>query len=268
MKIARLLIIALTLAFVSSGCNATEDGVILFGDAIGGSGESATDVRSLPPITGVRLATIGRLTIELGDKYELVVEADDNLLQHFVTKVDDGMLTIKTEDRISMRTRSDVRFTLTVPALSRIVASSSGDIVAPVLSAERFEAVCSSSGDIRLNGIKAREVELQGSSSGDMLIGGIKAEKVEIRLSSSGDCRVRDGNTGRLDAQLSSSGDLDCSGLEAREAIVRASSSGDARIWVTDRLRAESSSSGDILFRGDPEKVSSSATSSGDIKRL
>ncbi len=260
-----LLLLFVTMS--ASGCNATEDGVLWLGDAVGGSGNMGSDVRSLPAITGVRLATAGVLTIELGEKSELRIEADDNLLKHFITKVDDGILTIKTEDGISMRLRSGVKFKLTVSALSSVRASSSGDIIAPVLTAERFEAGSSSSGDIRIKGIKAKHVELSCSSSGDMLIGGIKAEEVEANLSSSGDCRIKDGNARLLEASLSSSGDFDASEMEVGEAVVRCSSSGDARVWVTERLRAASSSSGDILYRGDP-RVEAHESSSGDIKKL
>ena len=261
------LLFLLALAVTVSSCNATEDGVIWLGDAVGGSGDPGTDVRTLPAFDGVRLATIGLLTVQLGEKYEIEISADDNLLKHFITEVDDGVLVVKTENGISMRTRSKVRFTVTVPSLRSLRTSSSGDIVAPLLTAEEFTLGSSSSGDIRIDGIKARRVELQASSSGDLLLGGVKAEKLEVQLSSSGDCKVKDGRADRLSAQLSSSGDLDCSGMEAREAIVRVSSSGDARVWVTERLRASSSSSGDIRYRGNP-RVESRESSSGDVRPL
>ena len=267
MKLLFNIIMLLTLAVTASGCNATDEGVIWLGDAVGGSGNSGTDLRTLPAFDGVRLATIGVLTVQLGDRYECEIQADDNLLRHFITEVEDGVLTIKAENGISMRTRSKVRYTLTVPSLRSLRTSSSGDIIAPVIAAEEFFLGSSSSGDIRIKGIKARRVELQSSSSGDLLVGGIKAGKVEMQLSSSGDIKVRDGEADRLEAQLSSSGDLECSGLQAREAIVRTSSSGDARVWVTERLRAASSSSGDIHYRGNP-RVEARESSSGDIKPL
>lgn len=267
MKLLFNIFMLLTLAVTANGCNATEGGVIWLGDSVGGSGNPGSDLRTLSAFDGVRLATIGVLTVQLGDGYKCEIRADDNLLRYFLTEVEDGVLTIKSENGISIRTRSKVRFTVTVPSLRSLRTSSSGDIIAPLLSAEEFYLGSSSSGDIRIKGIKARKVELHASSSGDLLIGGIKAANVEARISSSGDIKVRDGDAGRLEAQLSSSGDLDCSGLEAREAIVRTSSSGDARVWVTERLRAASSSSGDIRYRGSP-RVEARESSSGDIKPL
>ncbi|MBR9975887.1 MAG: DUF2807 domain-containing protein [Bacteroidetes bacterium] len=267
MKILTNLLLLCILCTTAAGCNATEDGVILLGDSVAGSGNPGTDLRTLPIFDGVRLATIGVLTVKLGDMYQCEIQADDNLLRYFLTEVEDGVLTIKSENGISMRTRSKVRFTVTVPSLRSLRTSSSGDIIAPILSAEEFYLGSSSSGDIRIKGIKARKVELKSSSSGDLLIGGIKAAKLEVQLSSSGDCKVRNGEVERLEAQLSSSGDLDCKGLESREAIVRVSSSGDAHVWVTERLRAASSSSGDILYRGSP-RVEARESSSGDIKPM
>ena len=265
----RTLFLVPVIAMLCIGCNAAGNGFTLLDEGVLGSGERAVDVRTLPPFTGVRLATLGTLTVELGDRYEIRIEADDNLLTHFVTTVDnDGMLTIKTADLVSLRLRSKLRFTVTVPSLSTLIASSSGDIIAPVLTAERFELTAGSSGDIRLNGIKARAVKLTASSSGDLLIGGIRADSVGVALLSSGDCRIRDGKAGMLDATVRSSGDLECSGMKTRNATVRARSSGDARVWVTGHLRAESSSSGDIRFTGNPERVSRRESSAGDIRRM
>ncbi len=260
-------LLLLMFATAAAGCNATEDGIVWLGDGMDGSGTEGSDVRSLPSITGVKLSTIGVLTIEIGDRSELRIEADDNLLQYFVSEVDDGILTIKTENGIGLRTHMPVRYTLTVPALSSLRTTSSGDIFAPILSGEHFHASCSSSGDIRIKGIKAREIDLSSSSSGDLRIGGVKTQHLEVKLSSSGDCRINDGHAQRLEVSLSSSGDFDASEVETREAVVRTSSSGDARVWVTERLRASSSSSGDILYRGDP-RVEARESSSGDIRKL
>ena len=173
MKFLLNIIMLLTLAVTASGCNATDDGVIWLGDAVGGSGNPGTDLRALPACDGVRLATIGVLTVQLGDRYECEIQADDNLLRHFITEIEDGVLTIKTENGISMRTRSKVRYTVTVPSLRSLRTSSSGDIVAPLLSADEFSLGSSSSGDIRIKGIKARKVELHSSSSGDLFVGEI-----------------------------------------------------------------------------------------------
>ena len=46
-----------------------------------GSGKIATEKRRVKGITGVELATLGRLYIELGEKEELIIEAEDNILQ-------------------------------------------------------------------------------------------------------------------------------------------------------------------------------------------
>ena len=70
-----------------------------------------------------------------------------------------------------------------------------------------------------------------------------------------------------LNANLSSAGDLNSFGLEVREADVSASSAGDADINVSERLRARSSSAGDINYRGNPKYVDAHSSSAGGVHR-
>ena len=49
-------------------------------------------------VTGVNLATIGHLTIELGDTESLRIEAEDNLMEYIETDVRSGKLRIRTQD--------------------------------------------------------------------------------------------------------------------------------------------------------------------------
>ncbi|HEX6384545.1 MAG TPA: DUF2807 domain-containing protein, partial [Anaerolineae bacterium] len=62
---------------------------------IRGSGTVVRDDRPVAGIRGVTLATLGDMTIELGDEESLVVEAEDNLLPYPETEVRSGILTIR-----------------------------------------------------------------------------------------------------------------------------------------------------------------------------
>jgi len=264
-KLSTIILILLTV-FIAAGCHVIDDGVIWSG-AVSGSGTKTEDVRNFSQLRGVHLATIGELRVEKGDRDQLVIEADDNLIKYFATSVKDGILHIRIEDGVSIRTQSAVRFTLTVSSLEELSTSSSGDITARDMKGKHVELRVSSSGDISVRDVEAKTMTISTSSSGDISVGAVQAQELDVRLSSSGDVAIRDGSVERQEVRISSSGDYRAADLRSLHAIVRTSSSGDATLWVVDHLRAASSSSGSIRFRGNP-KVESRTSSSGDIERI
>ena len=232
-----------------------------------GSNRLAEEERDVSDFTGITLATIGTLYIEVGSFESLRIEAEDNLLELFETSVRNDMLTIKIRDNVNSRTRKPVSYHLTVIELDTIRLSSSGDAVAPDLEAKRFIVDLSSSGDLEMGDLDADELIVQLSSSGDMSMGDLRAGTLEAILSSSGDLSIAGGVVEKQDIVLSSSGDYVAGRLKNSEATVRLSSSGDATIRVSDYLNAHLTSSGDLLYYGNPE-LDISGSGSGDVERL
>ncbi|MCB2203537.1 DUF2807 domain-containing protein [bacterium] len=266
MRIATICIVLLA-ALTMTACNAMDNDTLFWGEGVSGSGNTAKDVRTFSALHGVRLSTIGDLRVEVGDRNQLTIEADDNLLKYFATSVDDGILRIKVEDGVSMRTHSAVRFHLVTTSLDYLSTSSSGDIVAKDLKEKEVHISASSSGDITVRDIDGKRVHLSTSSSGDLRIANLMAQELEVSLSSSGDVTIREGSAERQEVRISSSGDYDAVGLRTQRATIKTSSSGDAKVWVIDKLRASTSSSGSIHFRGGPD-VEAHSSSSGDIEPL
>ena len=217
------------------------------GETIRGSGSISEETYTFTGITGVQLSTIGELDIHLGDKEELRISADDNLLQYFETGKDGGDLRIRSRRGFSLRPSQRVRYTLTVKELEFIGLSSSGNAHAPALSADRFEIRISSSGDLSMDGIEANALNVRINSSGNVTIGEGVVDEQEIRINSSGD--------------------YDGESLRSGRVTVRLNSSGNARLWVEESLDATLNSSGSVYYRGDPE-VFDSHNSSGRVRRI
>jgi len=190
---------------------------------------------------------MGELDIRLGDKEELLIETDDNLLQYLEAEQDGGTLRSGTRRGFNLRPSRTVRYTLTVKELEFLGLSSSGNAHAPALSADRFEIRISSSGDVSVDGIDADSLDVSISSSGNVEIGEGVVDMQEIHISSSGNYRGESVRSGR--------------------ATVVLSSSGDARLWAEESLDASLSSSGSVYYKGDPE-VSDSHSSSGRVTRI
>lgn len=216
-------------------------------ESVRGSGTVASESRPVAGIRGVTLATLGDMTIELGEQESLTIEAEDNLLPYLETEVRGGILTIHNTAGKSLLPTKPVRYYLTVTSLETLETTSSGNIAAPAMQADRFTAAINSSGDLHL--------------------AGITADRLEVEISSSGDLTIDAGQVVHQEVTLSSSGNYEADDVRCQVANVRLSSSGQATVWVTDNLEANLSSSGNVNYYGRPE-INETMSSSGKVVSL
>jgi len=257
-----LAIVILVMVFSVLACEVTFTGIDSASGSIRGSGDVRQEDRNVSGISGVELAMQGTLTIELGSSESLSIEAEDNLLEHIQTDVSAGTLTIETERGTNLRNTKPINFFLTVTELDSIRISSSGDIMAPDLEADRFSISISSSGDLTMGDLDCTSLSVESSSSGKLSLNSLEAETIDVRISSSGDVEIAAGQVQQQDITISSSGKYLAEDLASAEADVTLTSSGTARIRVSDRLSGRLSSSGDVYYIGDP-RVNVSTSSSG-----
>jgi hypothetical protein len=236
----RLILILLVTVLTLSACT-------LNMESVRGSGTIASEDRAVEDIRGVALATLGDMTIELGEQESLTIEAEDNLLPYLETEVRGGILTIRNTAGKSLLPTKPVRYYLTVNSLETLETTSSGNIEAPAIQTDRFTATISSSGDLHL--------------------AGIVADRLEVEISSSGDLTIDTGEVAEQEITLSSSGDYEGSGVRCQTANARLTSSGQATIWVTDSLDGNLSSSGNLNYYGRPE-INETTSSSGKVISL
>ena len=257
----------LVAALIFFMCSMMTAGCFLPFEEIRGSGKVVREERQVKNFTGVRVSNQGDLKIELGDKEQLIIEAEDNLIEHIDTWIEDGMLKIGTKRNINLRNKKSIRYYLTAKKLDYLAVSSSGDITAPKLKAEDFTVRISSSGDIDLDALEAENISVGISSSGELYIGELSANELSVKISSSGDFKIDEGEVEEQTIHISSSGNYDGRDVESIRADVRISSSGDAKIWTKDYLEAYLSSSGDVYYKGDP-KLNYKESSSGKLRKL
>jgi len=232
-----------------------------------GSGRMATEQRNVSGVIGVSLATAGELFIETGTTESLRIEAEDNLIPLIQTDVHDGVLTIQNRQPGHTRFTRSVHYYLTVNNLNSISISSSGDIQAPDLRAERFAISVSSSGDLKMGDLQTDALTVNIFSSGDVTMGVLNARLLDVNINSSGNLSVGGGEVKRQNIVINSSGDYMAQNLASDESSVSLNSSGDATIRVRNQLTANLNSSGDLHYLGNPT-ANISKSSSGDIIRM
>ncbi|WP_445384672.1 head GIN domain-containing protein [Robiginitalea sp. IMCC44478] len=221
-----------------------------WGKQVKGNGNVVTEERSVGEYQQVSLS--GSFDVELVDGKEgnLTLKGDENLLEYLITEVKDGKLVIKVKKGYYLKSSSwksgGILITVPVEEISAVSMSGSGDIVGKkTLRADDFDVSMSGSGDIKLD-LDARNVEASLSGSGDMLLSGASSS-FTVRISGSGDIEAYD--------------------LEADDVEVVISGSADAHVTARKSLLARVSGSGDVHYKGNPEKVDSKTSGSGEVTK-
>jgi len=233
---------------------------------IWGAGPVLEEDRSIRGVRGVDLATVGTLTLELGERETLRVEAEESLLPYLETEVREGTLVIRTRQGKTLRATQPIRYHLTLTGIDRIAVSSAGDIEAAEVTGERMRLTVSSAGDLRIGDLRCTELDVTLSSAGDLVISELHADEIAVRSSSAGDIEIGRGAVERQEVRLSSAGDYRARGLESAEAEVELTSAGGATIRVRERVGARLTSSGDLLVYGRPT-IEQATRSSGRVLR-
>ena len=216
---------------------------------------------------------------------DLLIEADDNLLDKVVAEVDDeGTLVIGFDK--SVGSLADHHVAVTVPYNKRIntlKASSAALIVCePELTARKISLKASSSARIEADAacydceadassaacikgaFKAEECSLDASSSA-CITADVTATDCELKLSSAAELIVK-GSADRCEGRLSSAAVLHGEEFAVRNADIRTSSGSSAHIFCTENLRANASSGSSIRYTGDCNATSTSS-SGGSIRK-
>ena len=241
--------------------------VVQAGETVRGSGRMAQETRPIKGIARVDLATIGTLYLALGDKEELRVEAEDNLLPYLLTATEGDELKIKAREDIELKPTQPVRFHLTVKKLNALSVSSAGNVEAGPIKAERFLLVVGSAGNVTLESLDAPEVAAMLNSAGNATIKSLKARDLRVNINSAGGLTIESGEVEKQAVTQTSAGNYNAQGLKSRKAQALVNSAGSATLWVTEALLATVNSIGSLSYRGSPV-VEEHATSLGTIRKI
>lgn len=219
----------------------------MFGEGIEGSGNVISSTKSeIKGFTKVAVATGINATIKIGDKENVEIEADDNLMELVVVEVNGDELNIYMKENYHNAKKLNAYITAT--SLEAVKTSSAGRIVVEDnVEVETFSGNASSGGNIRLNGLSATNISFETSSAGNI--------------------NVEAGTTTDLNIGVSSGGVINAFDLETQNCEARASSGGNARINVVKSLKAEASSGGNIRFKGNPTMNGINTSSGGNISQ-
>ncbi len=173
--------------------------------------------------------------------FEILVEADENIIDLIGTDIKDGKLRIHAIENIGRATK---KVYVSLPDISALRANSGADLV----TKDRIEA---------------DEIYLDASSGADLKVE-LSADIVHADTSSGADIRIS-GDANMLYADASSGSGIKAGEFKVQTCEADASSGADIRVHVSKKLVADASSGADIKYTGGAQ-VTKNKSVSGSVR--
>lgn len=209
---------------------------------IRGNGKVVKEERKIASFSNITAANGIDVFLIQGEKENLIVEADENVIEYIVTEVRKNTLFIKTSKII--RKAKSLKVFVTFKNIQGIDASSGSDI-----SSEGI--------------IKANVLDLEVSSGADLVLS-LESKEVICSVSSGADVYLK-GVAETFSGKSISGSNLRAKELRTKYCEAHASSGGDVSVHVEKEIVARASSGGDVDYYGNPVKVDIHSSSGGDV---
>ncbi|BCR04724.1 hypothetical protein DESUT3_17930 [Desulfuromonas versatilis] len=152
-------------------------------DRTHGSGVLETRRREVGDFVKLWLNIPAEVRIATGEKSDLTMTADDNLLAVISTEVREGTLIISAEN--DFVTANPIRIELRVPDLEGVTVNGSGSVRLEQAKGSELALVISGSGKIAATG-RVEELSAVVNGSGEMVLDELRAHTGKIQINGSG----------------------------------------------------------------------------------
>jgi Putative auto-transporter adhesin, head GIN domain len=231
----KVIVVAIA-AILFSSCNLVFDG-------IKGNGNVQTERRTISEkFTKVSVERGLEVIIEQGENVKVEVEADENLLKHITTKVENGTLIVSSDENIYNAEAEVVR--VTMPTIESLETTSGSSISSKsVLKGLNLEVKSSSGSEININ------AEFDTISS----------------ESTSGSTISLSGKALKFTSASSSGSEIEAGDLLANEVITQSTSGSSIEVNPRVSLNAKASSGSSVEYKNTPRTIVKEETSGGSV---
>lgn len=233
-------IVASIIALLFSSCVHSS---MNFGDRIKGSGNITTETRNVSQdFTKIEVSNGIEVIIEQSNHKSITVETDDNLQEHIITKVENGVLKIEADE--SYNTDETPVVNVKLPVINGLETNGGSEITSQdVLITENITVKASSGSEINIE-VEADAIKLE-SESGSHIEASGKALKLET-YSASGSS-------------------IDAENLMTNEIVAQSESGSSADVYPILKLEAKASSGSSIGYHKNPKTLSKEENSGGSV---
>ena len=231
------------ISMLAAGCGSVDNN-----EKVKGNGQVTAENRNAGGnFAGVHTRGNFNVFVSVGNTPAVKIEGESNILPYIETYVENGMLVVKSKDKVSLNTLQPVKVYITTPQINKIESEGLGDIVGqtPISDASKIELQLKGNGNVDLD-VDAPEVEA--------IIGGIGS----IRLK---------GQTKTFDCKIMGNGGLSAFDLQTEETKLAILGNGGADVSASVKLDVTIAGNGNVRYKGNvtPNKT---ITGNGNITQV
>lgn len=213
-----------------------------------GTGPTVSETRNPGTFTAVEFELPAELTYVESNRPEVIIEAQQNIIDIVETNVTGSTLRIKLKNNRVISLFEKIKVMVNGQHANSFKVSGSGNLSIPAK-------------------ITGDQLKLKVSGSGKIVATELQATDLEVNISGSGNIEGHDGEVTNERIIISGSGDVDLSEVSAENADTETSGSGDIKIFVNERLNARIAGSGDVWYKGRP-LIHTKISGSGNVRSL
>jgi hypothetical protein len=215
-------------------------------DGIVGNGQIVKQQRTIGSFTKLAVRVGMRVRITTGSAGQAELEGESNVLEHVVTTVKNGELTVMLNENTRFKNTKGVTVTIHVPKLNQVLVSTG----------------CSVTSDLPIQADNLTATVETGSN----LTAPIAAKSLKLTVQQGSKATIQ-GTATSATIQLSGAGKLDAAKLTIAHATIELDGASQANIHVTETLSASASGVSSITYSGNPTVTSQEATGMSKIRK-
>lgn len=210
-----------------------------------GSGNVVEQTRNITEdFKFVEVSTGINVLVEQSDTPSVVVKADDNLQENIVTKVENGVLYIKSTESFS--TSVTPKITVKMPVVSGLSTTSGSSLKS-------------------VNALITEDIAVK-SSSGSEIDVMVEANHITVETTSGSTVEVS-GKALKLETSSSSGSSLDASNLVANDVVSQSTSGSSTTVNPVLSLDGKASSGSSIVYKKAPKTLTKEQSSGGGVSQ-
>lgn len=232
-------ITATIIALLFSSCNYKID----LGNGIDGNGNVQTETRTITEtFTKVDVSRGIDVVLEQADVTKIEVEADENLLKHITTKVENGILKVTSDENIDNAEMMTVH--VAMPTITEIETTSGATLTSK-------------------NTLKGTNLKVK-TSSGSEIQATVEFDEIACESTSGSNIDIA-GKALKLETASSSGSEINAESLLANDIFAQSTSGSSTQVHPLVKLSGKASSGSSIDYDGNPKTIEKEETSGGSV---
>lgn len=215
------------------------------GAGVKGSGDIVESVRQVPSFSEIEVNLAFQVTLTTGERTEVVIRSDDNVIDMITTEVSDGRLSIAVDGQVGDAT---LLADITVPedSLRAVEVQEAATLSGTdMLRAQAFSVIADDAGRVGL---------------------ALSADQVVVETDGASSVSVT-GQASALEVSAQGASSVQLAELPVATAMVETTGASEAHVNVSDSLVATATGASSILYGGNPPMIEKDAEPASSIEQ-